>query len=298
MLEYNRMESTITPAFWVQEWQLVTLAVLITALVTYTRGTKKLPRLQKKRRVSFYVAIFVTTLVLASPLHRLGTILFSARVAQHILLMALIPCLFTYSDPIPALAAGLPVALKKRFASLARRAWAQRGSQFFKASTTPGIVFILATVSFWIWYDPTIHHLTIRYSSLHTFETAWLLFVALLYWWHILGAFPYVHPPIPPLIRVMYTIVGTWPIKVVGLILMVSNQSIYQYPQSFQVGNLNINDQGVGAILVWMLGGVVFSTTATLLMRDWLKGEADKPIDPSPAWQTDRGMRAPGFPRA
>lgn len=290
--------NTVTALFWLQEWQLVTLAILLALAFLYARGSRRVADVSRRKQASFYAATFVAVIVLASPLHRLGTILFSARVAQHLFLMAWIPALFTFSDPVPVLLAGLPSGFKKWIDAVSGGVWGQKTAVILKEITAPGSAFILATVSFWIWYDPTIHQLTIDYQWIHTFETAWLLLVALLYWWHIMAVYPRIHRPIPPIVRILYTIVGTWPIKLVGLILMVSGQALYNYPQSFQVGNLNINDQGVGAIIVWSLGGFVFSTTAALLMRDWLKAEEDKPIDPAPAWQTDQGMRAPGFPQA
>ena len=296
------MDSTTTGLFWL-EWQYSTLFLVITAVYLFMRGVKALAKNPtapikptRRQKTIFYIANLIILIVLASPFYTLATRLFSVHVAQHILLMALIPCLLTLSNPYPILKAGLPKQIKTYLAHPKLRAFYKSQTENIKHLTSPGVAFILATVSFWIWYDPKIHQLTLQYAWVHRFETTLLFFVALFYWWHILGAEPHLHQRMPPIIRILYTMVGTWPIKIVGLILLFSSQSVYQYPPSYQFSGLNINDQGVGAILVWALGGFVFSTTATILARDWLHKEELKPIDPAPAWQTDKAMRAPGFP--
>lgn len=294
------MDVLVTRPIWINEWQLLPLIVLAGTAVVYLKGYRAnhifvTGEIFPARKKIFLLALILALIVLASPIHTLATYFFSIHVAQHILLMALIPCLIAYSNPIPILAAGLPKLISQKIDQLSQ---SPRGRTIIKRTvqvTSPGNVFVLATISFWIWYDPMIHQLTLTYRWLHLFETSWLFFVALLYWWHIMSAYPRLHQPLPPIIRILYTIIGTWPIKIVGLILLFSSQSVYDYPQSFQLNGLNINDQGFGAILVWSLGGVVFSTTAAMIARDWLGGEAVKPVDPAPAWQTERGMGAPGF---
>lgn len=297
------MDGTNAGLFWL-EWQYGTLVLVGTAVCLFARGWQKRANPSNKnqdiytrrRMVSFYASIFFIILALCSPFYNLATRYFSIHVAQHILLMALIPCLLTVSNPLPILKSGLPKILKKLVQRIKLSQIFERYKESIIQITSPGVAFVLATVSFWIWYDPQIHQLTLQYAWVHRFETTLLFFVALFYWWHILGAEPRLHKRMPPVIRILYTMIGTWPIKIVGLILLFTSQSVYQYPPSYQFSGLNINDQGVGAIIVWALGGFVFSTTATILARDWLHTEEMKPIDPTPAWQTDQAMRAPGFP--
>lgn len=297
------MNGIVTGLFLNNEWQFVTLICVGTAVYLFQKGWKIYHQSHKnqlnvkpRRRMAFMIAMSLVAFILGTPIHHLATRLFSVHVGQHILLMALIPCLITYSNPLPILALGIPKPVKtSKYVQIVRVLLADAKSHLIQMSN-PGVAFVLATVTFWIWYDPQIHQLTLQYRWVHTVETTLLLSVALLYWWHILGAEPHWHKPMPPVIRILYTMIGTWPIKIVGLILLFSNQNIYPYPDAYQFSGLNINDQGVGAILVWAIGGFVFSTTATILARDWLHHEEVKPIDPAPAWQTDHAMRAPGFP--
>ncbi|MCA9996622.1 MAG: hypothetical protein KDE56_12775 [Anaerolineales bacterium] len=69
------------------------------------------------------------------------------------------------------------------------------------------------------------------------------------------------------------------------------------YPQTFRFSGLDINDYNVGSMLIWLLGGIVFSTTTILLMRGWLKTEEDKPALPIATWSSDEALAAPGLRR-
>lgn len=295
------MDTVAPDIFALANWQFGILLAVATAVYLFVRGWQQpkeayIRGMRLPRWVPFMVAMSLITLILGTPIHYLATKLFSIHVTQHILLMALIPCLINLSNPWPILREGVPLWVKAWLKAQVWNGRIQQSKAKIKEMTNPGVAFVLATVSFWIWYDPQIHNLTLQYRWVHTFETLLLLCVALLYWWHILGSEPHWHGRMPPLVRIIYTMVGTWPIKIVGLILLFSNQNLYAYPDAYQFSGLQINDQGVGAIMVWAIGGFVFSTTATLLARDWLGTEEVKPIDPSPAWQSDQGMRAPGFP--
>ncbi len=83
--------------------------------------------------------------------------------------------------------------------------------------------------------------------------------------------------------------------KLVGLILLFTTSSIYGYPANITFYDLQISDQSVGAAIVWAVGGIVFTWTAVLLMRTWLKVEDDKPTLPESLWGTEELMVAPGF---
>ena len=80
-----------------------------------------------------------------------------------------------------------------------------------------------------------------------------------------------------------------------GIIILFTPAKIYNYPATFRLTGLLISDQSLGGIIGWILGGIVFSATATVLMRQWLAGEDEKPALPESVWATDEAMLAPGF---
>lgn len=274
-------------AIWI--WRIVLTAVFITLGIFYHQGRRIVPSESKIRPFSFYAGLLILLLALVSPLHVLASQYFSMRVAQHLLLIAWVPALLLAADPVPQLLAGLP----NRW-----RAWMGKKRPFlrhFSLLTARGTAWVLFVTTFWLWYDPTIHQATLTYPLLRIFEVLLLLSTATLYWWHITAASPQPHKPMAPIARAAYTLVGAWPVKMVGLILMFNQQTVYLYPQTFQFSGLAITDYNIGSIIIWVLGGIVFTTTTTMLMRDWLKSEENKPSLPVSTWSSEDVLAAPGL---
>jgi cytochrome c oxidase assembly factor CtaG len=122
-----------------------------------------------------------------------------------------------------------------------------------------------------------------------------MLFVpALFYWWHVTCAAPRWHNQLSLLGRVALTIATTMPIKIVGLILLFVPETVYNYPQS-RITGLSFDAESLGGVMVWILGGIVYSWTAVYLMRQWLSSEDQKPILPSAIWDSEEAMLAPGL---
>jgi len=78
-------------------------------------------------------------------------------------------------------------------------------------------------------------------------------------------------------------------------VLMFTDTAVYQYPAEVSFYSLDITDQSLGAGIEWVVGGVVFTWTAVILLRGWLQVEEDKPILPESIWSAEEMMLAPGF---
>ncbi|HRQ40905.1 MAG TPA: cytochrome c oxidase assembly protein [Chloroflexota bacterium] len=245
------------------------------------------------RPALFGIGLLLLALVWLSPLYFLATQLFVARTVQRILLIGLIPFFLLLSNPAPILFAGLPLRWQN-----AIQGWEHgrpRFWQFLHSASKPSVIWLLFVCTVWLWYDPQLHNLTLRYPWLHNVETAVLLAVALLYWWHILAVAPHLHTPMHPVIRILYAVIGSGPVKFVGFVLLFSAQPVYNYPAAIQFDGLHINDQGLAGILIWTVGGVVYTWTAVYLARQWMALDDDKPYLPHTYWSTEEAMLAPGF---
>lgn len=281
-------------------WNWVIGLVMGTAGFLYLRGWQRQPMAvvntllpQPWRVVTFVAAGSVLALALFSPLHEQATRYFHQHVLQRLLLVAVVPCLFFSGNPGPILYAGLPPSLQTALARLP-----QRRPRFFTLVTrltTPLILWFLFVATFWLWHDVQLDRLLLQVEWVHRLENVTLLGTAVGYWWHIMGAAPRWHAPMPPLWRVGYAVLGATPVKLVGLVLLFSSTAVYQYPAEISFYNLHITDQSLGAAIEWMVGGIVFTWTAVLLMRGWLKQEDDKPALPEAVWATRESMLAPGF---
>lgn len=289
-------------AFWL--WQLSVTAVIGAVGVIYVRGWRRLQRYPlansaEFRRAThfafgrFFIGLILAVIALISPLHALAGQYFSLRVAQNLLLVAWIPSLVLSANPLPVLYQGLPRPWRARLAQ--RRplpAIVKEAIHFF---TAPGAVLLTFAAVFWLWFDPMLHQASVNSPIVRGIEELTLLSVALLYWWHITAALPRFHQPLPWLVRVVYTFLGVFMIKLVGLIVMFSSETFYVYPATFQLSGLQIDDYLMGGIIFWVVGGGVYATTALLLLRRWLAEEEAKPGLPESAWATEEAMLAPGL---
>ncbi len=284
--------------------QILGTAVLLAIVILYACGWRYLRRQKMSDRplslsgrgylpcFSFYFGLLLLWLALFSPLDQWSTHYFFVRVMQHLLLIAWIPATLLWGRPFAIIPFGLPHSLRDKherwFPSLTAS-----HSLWFRM-THPGFVLFAFVATFWLWYDPVLHGATLNHAWLRPIEKGSLLLTAGLYWWHITGSAQVFYMPMPPLIRILYTLFGAGPIKLVGLVLLFTEETIYSYPGTIAFTGLDLTAQSLGGMIIWAAGGVVFSTTAGGLMRNWLGQEDEKPVLPFSVWSTEESMLAPG----
>lgn len=287
---------------------LAAVWIFLTGLI-YVRGWRRLQPFHKTpppkgapasaRSLKLFIAgLALLAVALISPLGYLSTQYFSARIVQHMMLVASIPSLIIFANPVPALIYGLPERWRKAIrAAQGRNKPPGRGRRFLMWATAPGVTLLAFLSICWLWYDPIFHAATLRYSLVHAAELLSLFGVALLNWWHITAVWPQLHEPMAPLVRVLYTFVSIWPIKATGLVLLFITDPIYDYPRTFRFSGLQVDDYVFGAMIAWIVSGLAYAVASISLMSDWLSKEVDKPALPESSWATDEAMIAPGIKR-
>lgn len=290
-------------------WRVMATVGIFLAGLVYARGWRRLQAFHKgpppkdapasARSLKFFFAgLALLAVALISPLGYLSTQYFSARIAQHMLLVASIPSLLMFANPVPALLYGLPERVRMMTLGTGQAGHSPGfGHRFLRWATAPSVTLLAYLSICWLWYDPLIHALTLRYGIVHAVELVSLLSVSLLNWWHITAAWPQTHGRMHPLIRVLYTFISIWPIKIVGLILLFINDSIYDYPATFRFSGLQIDDYIFGGMIAWIVSGLAYAVASIGLANDWLAREVDKPALPESNWATDEAMIAPGIKR-
>ena len=286
--------------------RLLAAAGIFLVAAVYLRGWRRLPRpalppgpgratdpASTRALLLFLAGLALLAVALISPLGYLSTQYFSARIVQHMLVVASIPSLLMFANPAPALVYGLP-ALRKPLGSAAALTGLRRALHW---ATSPGVTLLAFLSVCWFWYDPAIHNATLRYGWLHAIELLSLLVVGLLNWWHITAAWPQTHAAMHPVVRIAYAFASIWPVKLVGLVLLFFPDLGYNYPAGFQLSGLDINDTNFGAMIAWIVSGLAYAVAAVALARQWLGSEADKPALPESAWATDESMNVPGLKR-
>lgn len=290
-------------------WRLSAAVGIFLAGLIYVRGWRRLQAFHQgpppadapasSRSLKLFIGGLVWMAVaLISPLGYLSTQYFSARIIQHMMLVASIPSLLMLADPVPALLYGLPERWRVSLPAGQNAGHPPTAARrFLHQATAPSVTLLTFLCVCWFWYNPDIHAATLRYSIVHAAELLSLLGIALLNWWHITNAWPRIHKEMKPLVRILYAFISIWPIKVIGLILLFIPHPLYEYPASFQFRGLQINDYIFGGIIAWIISGLAYAVASIGLVNEWLSDEVDKPALPESRWATDEAMIAPGIKR-
>jgi cytochrome c oxidase subunit 2 len=135
------------------------------------------------RALAGLLGLVALTAALASPLEPLAGLLFSAHMAQHLLLVLVAAPLLVVGVPLLALLWLLPPAARRGLVAAWRRGPA-RGA--WHRLSHPLVAWALLVALLWGWHLPAAYQAALRATALHALEHASLLGAAGLFWWALL----------------------------------------------------------------------------------------------------------------
>src|SRR6266516_2438485 len=159
--------------------------VLLGGLYVYLGGLTS----ARRHVASFGGALLVLFLALNGPLHNLSdTYLFSAHMAQHLLLTLVFPPLLLYGTPAHVIR------------PLLRPRWVMA---LGRVVTRPLPAALLFSGPIVIWHMPSLYEAALRHHNLHILQHLVFLTTAVLMWWPVLSPVPEL-PRIPHLLQMLY----------------------------------------------------------------------------------------------
>ncbi len=203
---------------------------------------------------------------LVSPLDTLGdSYLFSAHMAQHLLLVLGVP---------PLLLAGLPEKplrrLLERHKSLSRL---ERGLSL------PLVAWLLGIGVMWVWHLPVLYEATLKNESVHILEHLSFLVASTVFWWPILT--PLVERRYRPLPSMLYLFGAALSSSALGIFLTFAPPGIYPtylHPTD-TLGILNMLrndwgltpalDQQLGGLSMWVVASPVYLAGVGIVLARW-----------------------------
>ena len=233
---------------WALHPSVVAGLVLLGGLYVYWGGL----RAPRRHVASFVAALVVLFLALNGPLHNLSdTYLFSAHMAQHLLLTLVFPPLLLYGTP----ASVVRPLLKPR--------WVMRVG---RVVTRPLAAAILFTAPIVIWHVPALYEAALRNHNLHIVQHLIFLTTAVIMWWPVLSPVPEL-PRIPHLLQMLYLFLLGIPMSITGALITLSNSVLYPfYAAAPRVAGLSpLDDQQIGGLLMWVLGGLMLWIVMTVI---------------------------------
>ena len=224
----------------------------------------------RRRVVAFAAALLVLFLSLNGPLHNLSdTYLFSAHMAQHLLLTLLFPPLLLY---------GTPAWVVRRVLA---PAWV---GSVGRVLTRPVVAAATFTAPIVLWHAPVFYEAALRHHNLHILQHLVFLTTAVIMWWPVLSPVPEL-PRIPYPGQMLYLFLLGLPMSITGALITLSDSVLYPFyteaPRVSQdLGALA--DQQIGGLLMWVVGGLALWGAMTVVWFRWAvrerNGDAEQAV--------------------
>ena len=232
------------------------------------------------RAVAFASGVAVLLLSLVSPLDTLAhEYLFSAHMAQHLLLTLVVP---------PLLLLGLPNAERGTRSAEQGRIALRPGMSPTRpvprsALRVPRSAFVswfLATGVMWAWHLPVLYNAALASDAVHVAQHGLFLATALLFWWPVFGPAG-ARAALPAWGAALYLFLAMAAGSILGIILAFAPPGLYPLylapPDSHGLlalvrdgwGLTPEDDQQLGGFLMWIPGGIAYSLAMFAVLARW-----------------------------
>ena len=249
-----------------QRWDLhpsvVIGLVLLGGLYVYLGGVAAPRRLV----ASFVGALGVAFLALDGPLHNLSdNYLFSAHMAQHLVLTLLFPPLLLYGTPAWVVR---PLIRPRRLFRVAA------------VLTRPLPAAVIFSTPITLWHFPGFYEAALRHHPLHIVQHLVFIATAVLMWWPVLSPVPEL-PRASYLTQLLYLFLLGLPMSLVGALITLSEEVLYPfYTRAPRVWELTpLTDQQLGGLLMWVVGTLVLWAAATVVWFRWAAREESGDVE-------------------
>ncbi len=210
------------------------------------------------RVASFCGGLLVLLFALNGPMHDLSDYyLFSAHMAQHLLLTLVLP---------PLLIAGTPGWLLQPVLRIpAVRAAA-------RLLTKPVVAAVIYTVTIAVWHLTPFYETMMRNHEVHIATHLMFIAAATIMWWPVMSPAPEL-PRLTPGIGMLYLFLVGVPMIIVAAMITLADEVLYPWysvaPRTWGLDPLE--DQQLGGLLMWVPGNLWMFLAIGVLFFIWAR---------------------------
>ncbi len=240
------------------------------------------------RGIFFLGAVFAFLLASSAPIDILSSRLLWVHMIQHLLILVVMAPLLVAGAPLIPMWLGLP-----RWARRLVRASAllKAGSAFNRLGhwlRQPAISCGLMIIGIWVWHWPTLYDLALTNAAIHDWcEHATFLTVSVLFWSQVIPS-PPLHPRLSYLGRMGYVGIAIAQNVVLAVLIGFAQVPLYApYAHlALGAGGLSaLQDQQLGAGIMWTIGDFPFVGALSILVLRWLASQSDDTGIAIPSYQ-------------
>lgn len=264
----------------------LTAAIILTAIL-YVRGWLALRKTRPAqfnldRLLSFLAGLACLWISLGSPLEEFADVLLSAHMIEHLILMSLVPPLILLGLPVVPLLRGLPRIARISIAGPLIRSRILRaiGHQLFRLR----FAWLAMNLTFLLWHIPAAYDFALEHEFWHDIEHLCFLSTSLLFWWGIIR-------PWPARRRthnwgiLLYLLGADFVNTALSAFLAFCGRSVYPYYSDHvnPLGAQPLQDQVLGAVIMWVFGSTAFLIPAAVLAFTLLQPSRNRRAIPASA---------------
>jgi cytochrome c oxidase assembly factor CtaG len=306
------MDPTLSAALRSWDLRLEVIVVLAAAGILYSLGWWRLRRRTAANRpvaratnrwqagalwrpVLYILGLLLLAIALMSPIDVLSAQMFTMHMVQHVFLVMIVPPLLLLANPLPFVLWGLPKDARLAGGRLFSRQ--SRVRRVLQQATGPGFVWLAFVIIYWGWHDPNAYQWALRSALAHDLEHITFFLVAMLFWWHVVGAGPKIHRPLSAFARAGFALSAIPPNMLAGIAFVFAAEPIYAYYEAMpRLWGLTVmEDQRIAGLVMWVPGSMMFLVAALVIVARWLQAESEKPPLPESEWASDEALAAPGI---
>jgi putative membrane protein len=230
------------------------------------------------RGTYFLGAIFAFILASSAPIDILSSRFLWVHMIQHLLILVVMAPLLVASAPLLPLWLGLPRSARRLV----------RASAMLKAGSVlnrmghwlrqPAVSCVLLVVGMWAWHWPALYELALTNAAIHDWcEHATFLAVSVLFWTQVIPS-PPLHPRLGYLGRVGLVGIAIAQNVVLAAVIGFAQVPLYAPYAHLALGTGGLSalqDQQLGAGIMWTFGDVPFVIAFVALGLGWLASQSD-----------------------
>jgi cytochrome c oxidase assembly factor CtaG len=220
----------------------------------------------------FLLGLAVIALAIASPLDGFADALLSAHMVEHLLLMSFAPPLLLLGYPVVPLLRGLPRGVVVWIVGpLVRSKMLRRFGHWL---ITPLVAWLAMNLMFLSWHVPAAYDFALEHEHWHEFEHLCFLGSSILFWWPLLRPWPS-RGGYAGWLLILYLVMADIVNTLLSAFLAFCDRPVYGYylkePNAFGISPLS--DQRAGAVVMWVVGSLVFLVPAVVITFRLLQNE-------------------------
>ena len=208
------------------------------------------------QKIYFFAGLLVMFASLNGPIHDLSDdYLFSAHMVQHLLLTLAMP---------PLLLAGVPGWMLR---PLVNRRGVAPVARFF---TRAPIAFVTFNLVIAAWHLPPLYNSAMAHHNIHILEHLMFMAAAVLMWWPLASQLPEL-PRLAYPGQILYSFLMSLPMSIIAVYIAMSDHVLYPaYTAAPRVLPISpLEDQLLGALIMWIPGGIIFYIIMTVVFFKW-----------------------------